>query len=251
MLHGTLDSLSIDTPPVWRPRGFTLIELLVVIAIIAVLIALLLPAVQAAREAARRSQCRNNLKQIALAAHDYHDVTNTFPPAFDLLLGTLSNAGRPFCLFCPAFPCCGYCHTDGNIHVWGERLLRLLEATTVYQQDLHERADFLARLNLTHSPLLRRLHRSQFGIVLCRACPVRPRPLFQSSSVRLRRGSNPFQENGLITEFTGGLIPCNPVDQTLLGRRQRLHRHQLLLRGLANAYDNANDPCDPQGLTRS
>ena len=65
-----------------RKSGFTLIELLVVIAIIAVLIALLLPAVQQAREAARRSQCKNNLKQLGLALHNYHDNHNMFPSGF-------------------------------------------------------------------------------------------------------------------------------------------------------------------------
>ena len=71
-----------DAPRRWKSRrGFTLIELLVVIAIIAVLIGLLLPAVQAAREAARRASCVNNLKQIGIALHNYHDAILAFPPA--------------------------------------------------------------------------------------------------------------------------------------------------------------------------
>lgn len=97
-------------------RGFTLIELLVVIAIIAILIALLLPAVQQAREAARRTQCKNNLKQIGLAIHNYHDVFNTFPPGF-----------------VSKFPPTGSANSvERGMYSWGTSILPQLELNNIY-----------------------------------------------------------------------------------------------------------------------
>lgn len=125
-------------------KAFTLIELLVVIAIIAVLISLLLPAVQAAREAARRTQCRSNLKQIALAEHNYLDVNKMFTPAVTLLYNRCLSASRFTSCFiyggggASGFVCdnsgTAACYCDFNVHVWLERLLPYVEATTVYDR---------------------------------------------------------------------------------------------------------------------
>ncbi len=102
----------------FKRTGFTLIELLVVIAIIAILIALLLPAVQQAREAARRSQCKNNLKQIGLAMHNYHETYQTFPPG----IVNATNAAGP-------------CVTTGNnTWGWGTYLLPQMDQAPLFQQ---------------------------------------------------------------------------------------------------------------------
>lgn len=110
-----------------RRRGFTLIELLVVIAIIAILIALLLPAVQQAREAARRSSCKNNLKQIGLAMHNYHDVYGIFP------LGAISRASRS--RWDNPTETCG---TSGLQSAWSIAILPQLERNDLYQNYIGE-----------------------------------------------------------------------------------------------------------------
>lgn len=138
-------------PEVRRMRGFTLIELLVVIAIIAILIALLLPAVQQAREAARRTQCKNNLKQIGLALHNYHDTHRVFPPGWI----AVNELGIPSA------------HEGTSGVGWGTGILPYIEQNNIYQL-------FDSRLPLTdpaNAPFLR----SQIAAY---KCPSDPQPNF-------------------------------------------------------------------------
>jgi prepilin-type N-terminal cleavage/methylation domain-containing protein len=108
-----------------RTWGFTLIELLVVIAIIAILIALLLPAVQQAREAARRSQCRNHLKQLGLALHNYHDNFNFMPP------GAMNPGVQPGNT---NLPWASNCATQCRNSVWSLAVLPYLDQSPLYNQ---------------------------------------------------------------------------------------------------------------------
>lgn len=110
-----------------RRLGFTLIELLVVIAIIAILVALLLPAVQQAREAARRSSCKNNLKQMGLALHNYHDTHSVFPPGY-VISPTFST------------PCSSA--NGANGYGWGTMILPFLEQSAMYDALKSETNDF-------------------------------------------------------------------------------------------------------------
>ena len=128
-------------------RGFTLIELLVVIAIIAILIALLLPAVQQAREAARRASCKNNLKQIGLALHNYHDVYAGFPSGWIGVTNGRSNV------------------LGESGFAWGTMILPYLD-----QAPLYRRFNFSSPLDASPNRTLVNQHLTVYQ------CPSDPKP---------------------------------------------------------------------------
>jgi len=138
-----------------RRSGFTLIELLVVIAIIAILIALLLPAVQQAREAARRTQCRNALKQLGLALHNYHDTFNQFPISGGIATTTPANIMRAW--------------VAGD-HRKGSVLVKILPY--VDQGPLYNSLDFNLDMEDGAKPNLAKLQRTIIPTFLCPSDPA-------------------------------------------------------------------------------
>ncbi|NOX56622.1 MAG: DUF1559 domain-containing protein [Planctomycetes bacterium] len=166
-----------------KTRGFTLIELLVVIAIIAILIALLLPAVQQAREAARRTQCKNNMKQIGLAMHNYHDVYGVFPPGY---------ITRQACYASSVWPACNL--GELGLYGWGTFLLPYVDQSPLYE--LLQPGTRTLEQNLA-DPATRQALQQPVEMFLCPSDPGPSLNDFRSSSnrynFRVTDGANEYQ----------------------------------------------------------
>ncbi len=175
-----MQSVESELSPSPRRSGFTLVELLVVIAIIGVMVGLLLPAVQAAREAARRMSCSNNLKQLGLAMHNYHDTFNMFPYGRKREVAGQSK----------------------RRDTWYQRILPFIEQGAYY--DLFDNAE--TTINFFTAEYIHRLPATIAGVpVAAFMCPSDP-----AGPARGGGGSdNGFQGNYVVC--AGGGTPNNPI----------------------------------------
>ncbi len=171
-----------------RRKGFTLIELLVVIAIIAILVALLLPAVQQAREAARRSSCKNNLKQIGLAFHNYHDTHGRFPqPA---MIGLTLSTGLVI--------------TNGSS--WEIQLLPFLEQAPLYEQlDVTSASPYDPAVNGTAVATI-------ISTFMCPSTPSNPIVEFSIPAGTDIDGPDPLPPTGEQLDMRGGRCDYGTLD---------------------------------------
>jgi prepilin-type processing-associated H-X9-DG protein len=154
-------------------RGFTIVELIVFVAVAASLVALLLPAVQAAREASRRTQCRDNLRQLGVAFHNYHDNCRQFPPPYIAVWNRILPSGIGF----------KGQYDDANIHTYGEFLLPYLEQANIVRQ-INCLQPYFAPVDLTSIGLPKYTadNQSAVGVAL---------PMFVCPSTP--RGANPYR----------------------------------------------------------
>jgi prepilin-type N-terminal cleavage/methylation domain-containing protein/prepilin-type processing-associated H-X9-DG protein len=193
-----------------RKSGFTLIELLVVIAIIAVLIALLLPAVQQAREAARRTQCKNNLKQIGLALHNYLSTHKVFPPG-RMLPDFVKNGvvQTSYTSYGGATPPTSVFVGGRSVH---QHLLPYMDQANIYNlinQNVHSQqmtTGLTTPLNANYTA-----YANAAGIFICPSCPFTKRVITENNYVYNFGGSTPFagaaannKQNINTATFTGG-----------------------------------------------
>ncbi len=207
-------------------RGFTLIELLVVIAIIAILIALLLPAVQQAREAARRTQCKNHLKQLGLALHNYHDVHRMFPMLHQFRGGFDGDS------------------TDadgGNAFGWGFFILPFVDQAPLYNQ-FNSEQPVAEQLIPAGGPFNRDLAQTVLSFI---SCPSDAKETNRNDGALSNTATSSYQGAGSsYNGWQGGRVGSNPNTLRYNGMFERCNRPPSKIRDVTDGTSNTFAVCE-------